>query len=157
LPASLRDRIQDLKALHIRERVYDRPNRFTDLQDGDMCTVHDVVRSSPSTGQKYLFVNQAWTPQVIGLSEVDSDALLSELRKYLYAPSNVYEHRWANGDIVLWDNLAVQHARGLAGTGVRTLQRVTITNLSYAEQYPTDLGINTSLSNREMMLAQPEG
>lgn len=156
LPAALRERAQGLKALHVRERVYDRPNLFTDLQDGDMCMVHDVVRTSSATGQEYLFVNQAWTPQVIGLSEADSGALLRELHEYLYAPDNVYEHRWADGDIVLWDNLAVQHARGLAGSGVRTLQRVTITNLSYAEQYPTDLGINTSLSNREMMLAQPE-
>jgi alpha-ketoglutarate-dependent taurine dioxygenase len=151
LPDALRRRIAGLKALHIRERVYDRPNRLTDLEEGDMCTVHDVVRSDPETGRKYVFVNQAWTPQVIGLAEAESQDLLRELQQYLYADDNIYEHKWAEGDIVLWDNLALQHARGQAGHGVRTLQRVTITNLSYAEQYPTDLGINASLSNREML------
>jgi taurine dioxygenase len=151
LPQPLRDRIAGLKALHVRERVYDRPNLLTDLQDGDMCMVHDVVRSARETGRKYVFVNQAWTPQVIGLDEGEGQALLRELQTFLYAEDNVYEHQWGEGDIVLWDNLAVQHARGLAGAGVRTLQRVTITDLSYAEQYPTDLGINSSLSNREML------
>lgn len=151
LPDALRRRVAGLKALHVRERVYDRPNRLTDLEDGDMCTVHDVVRTDSETGRKYLFVNQAWTPQIIGLAESESQDLLGELQQYLYAEDNVYEHKWAEGDILLWDNLALQHARGRAGNGIRTLQRVTITNLSYAEQYPTDLGINTSLSNREML------
>jgi taurine dioxygenase len=154
LPEALRERIAGLKALHVRERVYDRPNLLTDLQDGDMCTVHDVVRADPETGRKYLFVNQAWTPQVIGLAQAESQALLAELQRHFYAEDNVYEHKWAEGDILLWDNLALQHARGLAGEGVRTLQRVTITNLSYLEQYPTDLGINTSLSNSEMLAPQ---
>ena len=151
LPDALRGRIEGMKALQVRERVFDRPNRLTDLQAGDMCTVHDIVRTDPATGRKYLFVNQAWTAQVIGLTEEESQALLDQLYGYFYADGEVYEHRWSEGDIVLWNNLALQHARGEAGTGTRTLQRVTITDLSYAEQYPTDVGINTSLSNREML------
>lgn len=153
LPEALKQRIAGLKALHVRERVYDRRNRLTDLEEGDMCTVHAVVREAAATGRKYLFVNQAWTAQIIGLSEVDENALMLELHDHFYAQDNVYKHAWAEGDIVLWDNLAVQHARGKAGTGVRTLQRVTITRLGYADQYPTDLGIGESLGNREMLAA----
>ena len=155
LPEALRNRIAGLKALQVRERVLDRPNRLTDLQAGDMCTVHDIVRTDAATGRKYLFVNQAWTALVIGLTESESQELLDELFGYFYADDEVYEHSWAEGDIVLWDNLALQHARGKAGAGTRTLQRVTITELSYAEQYPTDVGINTSLSNREMLAPEP--
>jgi hypothetical protein len=33
------------------------------------------------------------------------------------------------------------NARGAAETGVRTLQRIVITELGYAEQYPTGVGI----------------
>lgn len=151
LPAALKDRVDKLKGLHVRERVYDRRNRLTDLEEGDMCTVHSVVREDRATGRKYLFVNQAWTAQIIGLSDEEEEALLAELFPYLYSDDNVYEHRWAEGDIVLWDNLGIQHSRGLAGTGVRTLQRVTIASLGYADQYPTDLGIGQSLGNREML------
>ena len=51
LPADLRERIAGMKALHVRERVFDRTNRLTDLVEGDMCTVHDVVRLSRETGR----------------------------------------------------------------------------------------------------------
>lgn len=151
MPEALRQQIADLKALHVRERVFDRTNRLTDLQDGDMCSVHDVVRVSPHTGRKYLFVNQAWTALIIGLPEAEGRALQDELSGYFYAEDAVYEHKWAQGDLVLWDNLAVQHARGVAGVGARTLQRVTITELGYADQYPTDVGIGTSLGNQVML------
>ena len=66
----------------------------------------------------------------------------------------IYGHRWATGDLVLWDNLAVQHARGAAGTGVRTLQRVTIAELGYESQYPSDLrAIYEGLHNEALLRA----
>lgn len=151
LPQALKDRVADMKALQIRERVWDRRNELTDLVAGDVCTVHDVVRRQPGTGRPYLFVNENLTPCIIGLSPEDSRALLDELFGYYYAPENVFEHRWVQGDIVIWDNLSLQHARGTAGTGTRTLQRVTITELGYAEQYPTDVGIYDQLGNAEML------
>ena len=154
LPMVLRDRITGMKALHVRERVYDRPTRLTDLQSGDICTVHDVVRADPETGRKYLFVNQAWTDSIIGLPETESRALLGELYSHFYAEGEIYEHKWTDGDLVLWNNLALQHARGLAGEGVRTLQRVTITQLGYAQQYPTDVGIYDELHNDAMLAEQ---
>ena len=154
LPADLRRRIEGLRALHVRERVFDRPNRLTDMVEGDMCTVHDVVRTNPETGRKYLFVNQAWTALIIGLSQADSDALHEEISRHFYADAGIYEHRWAPGDLVLWDNLAVQHARGAAGTGVRTLQRVTIAELGYEAQYPTDMrAIYEGLHNETLLEA----
>lgn len=151
LPQGLKERIAGMKALHVRERVFDRRNRLTDLQEGDVCTVHDIVQRQPGTGRPYLFVSENLTPTIIGLSEADNAALLEELFDYFYAEDNVWEHRWAKGDIVIWDNLTLQHARGLAGSGTRTLQRVTITDLGYAEQYPTDVGIYDELGNEEML------
>lgn len=151
LPQALKERIDGMKALHVRERVFDRRNRLTDLQEGDVCTVHDIVRRQPETGRPYLFVSENLSPCIIGLSEADSQALLEELFGYIYAADNVFEHRWVKGDIVIWDNLTLQHARGLAGTGTRTLQRVTIAELGYTAQYPTDVGIYDALGNETML------
>lgn len=152
LPAELRHRLDGMKALHVRERVFDRPNRLTDMLEGDMCTVHDIVRANPETGRKYLFVNQAWTALIIGLDEAGSDALLDEINRHFYAVGAIHEHRWAKGDLVLWDNLAVQHARGAAGNGVRTLQRVTIAELGYEKQYPSDMrAIYEGLHNNALL------
>ncbi len=154
LPEALRQRIEGMRALHIRERVLDRPNRLTDLIEGDMCTVHDVIRTDPE-GRRYLFVNQAWTALIIGLSQAESDALHDEINRHFYAVGEVYEHEWAAGDLVLWDNQAIQHARGEAGTGVRTLQRVTIAELGYEAQYPHDMrAIYEDLHNNVMLASK---
>lgn len=155
LPDAMRQRIAGMKALHVRERVFDRTNRLTDLVEGDMCTVHDVVRTDPATGRKYLFVNQAWTALIIGLPDDEGRALQEELNRHFYAEGEIYEHRWTEGDMVIWNNLAVQHSRGETGQGVRTLQRVTIAEFSYAQQYPTDMrAIYQELHNDTLLEAE---
>lgn len=139
LPEATRRRIAGMKALHVRERVFDRTNRLTDLIEGDMCTVHDVVRVDPATGRQYLFINQAWTALIIGLPEAEGLALQDELNRHFYVQGEIHEHKWAEGDLVIWNNLAIQHSRGETGHGARTLQRVTIAELGYEQQYPTDM------------------
>jgi taurine dioxygenase len=53
--------------------------------------------------------------------------LLHEVYDHLYAPTNVYEHRWRNGDIIIWDNIALQHMRGnIENCGKRLMQRVIV-------------------------------
>lgn len=138
LSPALRGRIEGLNALQVRERVEGRRNRLTDMQPGDLCTLHPVV-GRRSDGRPYLFVNQAMTAAIVGLAEADSEALIEELLAQLYVEDEIYEHVWATGDIVIWDNLAVQHARKPLGPGARTLQRVTLAEIGYWEQWPTDL------------------
>ena len=138
LPAALRARIDGLNALQVRERVEGRRNRLTDMLPGDLCSLHPVAPRRED-GRRYLFVNQAMTAHVVGLSEAESEALIEELLSHLYAEDEIYEHVWTRGDIVIWDNLAVQHARKPLGPGARTLQRVTIAEIGYWDQWPTDL------------------
>ena len=151
LPQALRDRIAGLNALQVKQRFSDRANRLTDLQPGDLCTVHPVVKLQEQAGRPYLFVNQNMTALVIGLSAEESDDLLRELYAALYVRDDVYEHAWRPGDLVLWDNLAVQHARGRISADARTLQRVSITDLSYAQQYAADLGIRAAYGNAALL------
>ncbi|MDE2410143.1 MAG: TauD/TfdA family dioxygenase [Sphingomonadales bacterium] len=151
LPDGLKQRLAGLKALHVRERVLDRPTRLDDLLDGDICAVHSLVRTNKTTKRKYLFINQAWMDHVIGLGAEENAALLKELSARFYADDNVYEHRWQPGDLVIWDNLALNHARGPATEGTRTLQRTTITEFGYLEQYPAGLAIAEELHNETML------
>jgi taurine dioxygenase len=101
--------------------------------------VHAVVGHQQGTGRRYVFVNPVATDSIIGLAEAESETLLAELFDHLYADEDVYRHDWRLGDIVVWDNLAVQHARDDASRARRTLQRVTIAELGYADQYPLDV------------------
>jgi taurine dioxygenase len=139
LPHKLKARIEGMKAVFARPRAPEQPMRLADSWSGDNCAIHALVQRQRGTGRPYLFLNIQQAGLLIGLSEVDSDALREELCSYLYAPENVYDHRWRNGDLVLWDNRAFNHARDKVSTGVRTLRRVTVARLGYDQQYPADL------------------
>lgn len=139
LPEDLKARIDGLNALHVRARAFTRRTRLTDLLPSDNCAVHALVGRQKETERCYIFACMDMAGCVIGMSEEESDALLEELFGYLYAKDNVYEHAWRQGDIIIWDNLAVQHARSEIQGGKRTLQRVTIAEYGYWDQYPVDL------------------
>jgi taurine dioxygenase len=84
-----------------------------------------------------LYVNLLATDCIFGLEPDRSDELLTELFAELYAPDRVYEHFWHNGDLIVWDNLAMQHSRGdVAAVGARTLQKFTGGPVSLLEQFP---------------------
>ena len=68
-----------------------------------------VVRTHPVTGRKALFVNEAHTSHVVGLPAGEGDALLAELYAHIVRPDFIYTHRWQPGDLLMWDNCAVQH------------------------------------------------
>jgi taurine dioxygenase len=68
-----------------------------------------IVRTHPVTGRKGLFVNEAHTSHIVGLPQAESDALLSELYQHIVKPEFQYRHSWRPGDLLMWDNAAVQH------------------------------------------------
>jgi taurine dioxygenase len=81
------------------------PEQLASVPDTEM----DVVRVHPVTGRKGLFVNEGHTSHLTGMSRAASDALLAELYAHVTQPEFVYCHRWREGDLLMWDNIAVQH------------------------------------------------
>jgi taurine dioxygenase len=138
LSAAQRERIDGLNSIQMRTRIIDGRNRLTDAKPTDNCAVQAVVPRQVGTGRPYLFTGETHTAAIIGLAEADSEALLEELFSVLYAEDNIYDHEWRPGDLVLWDNLAIQHGRKPVTGGVRTLQRVSIGPFAYWDQYPVD-------------------
>ena len=68
-----------------------------------------VVRTHPVTGRKALFVNEAHTSHLVGMDRQEGDRLLAGLYRHLVRPEFTYRHRWQAGDLLMWDNCAVQH------------------------------------------------
>ncbi len=68
-----------------------------------------IVRTHPVTGRKGLFVNEAHTSHIVGMPQAESDALLDELYRHIVKPEFQYRHTWQPGDLLMWDNAAVQH------------------------------------------------
>jgi taurine dioxygenase len=68
-----------------------------------------VVRTHPVTGRKALFVNEAHTSRLVGLPPDEGERLLDELCRHVSRPEFRYTHHWRAGDLLMWDNCAVQH------------------------------------------------
>jgi taurine dioxygenase len=68
-----------------------------------------VVRTHPVTKRKGLFVNEAHTSHISGMPREDSDMLLAQLYRHIVRPEFIYTHTWRAGDLLIWDNCAVQH------------------------------------------------
>ena len=68
-----------------------------------------VVRTHPVTKRKSLFVNEAHTSQIAGMPKEESERLLNELYRHIVRPEFIYTHSWRAGDLLMWDNAAVQH------------------------------------------------
>jgi taurine dioxygenase len=68
-----------------------------------------VVRTHPVTKRKGLFVNEGHTSHLVGMPREESDRLLAQLYAHITQPRFQYWHSWRPGDLLMWDNVAVQH------------------------------------------------
>ena len=86
-------------------------------------------------GVATLFACLQHTDRILGLPRDESDALLEEIFAHLYHASNVVEHVWQPNDLVIWDNLTVQHARPDPTPAPRTLRRYHVSDVDLTEDY----------------------
>lgn len=107
-------------------------------EDADLspiqATEHPVVKVVPHTGKKALFVNEFNTSHIVeyGPRSEAGEALLQTLFAALYDEANLYIHQYQNDDLVLFNNLAVQHARiGQIDRNPRTLRRLVLQSLNW--------------------------
>jgi taurine dioxygenase len=72
-------------------------------------TPHPAILAHPVSGEAALYLGRRRNAYVMGLEVADSERLLDEL--WSYVETAVYRHRWALGDLVLWDNRTTMHRR----------------------------------------------
>ena len=72
-------------------------------------TPHPVVIEHPVTREPALYLGRRRNAYLMGLERAESERLLDQLWSCVEA--SVYRHRWAVGDLVLWDNRATMHRR----------------------------------------------
>lgn len=93
------------------------------------CSIHPLITTHPVTGQKHIFANPSHTYEIIDIDggKPASDVILKDLFSYTRSNEVIYEHVWQDGDLVLWDNRAVQHrASGCPESKPRKLIRTTV-------------------------------
>ena len=138
LPEPLKARIASLRARHIYSYArVSGDHRVTpdELEDDrGVQAVHPIAWLHPETGSKVLFVNEFMTHEIVDLPSEESNALLDELLRYIRDESVIYRHPWRLGDLVIWDNRSLQHARtNFDPSERRTLRRVPIAESDHAQ------------------------
>jgi alpha-ketoglutarate-dependent taurine dioxygenase len=116
LPDDLRARVEGLYAIHGQDASYqERSGGDADVllpKFAEKETIRlPIAHRHPRTGATLLFVTPQFTQRIDGLSDEDSEALLGELFDHLYRPEVEVQHAWRERDLVMWDNIALQHAR----------------------------------------------
>jgi len=113
IPKSLLERIKRLDIKH--DGTYDSGGyvrkgmtRSNDPRTS-VGTPHPVVIRHPVSGDSALYLGRRLNAYVVGLPLEESERLLDEVWSYVEAA--VYKHRWALGDLVLWDNRTTMHRR----------------------------------------------
>ena len=136
LRAALEGRLQDMIAPH-----YTRLDRITCESPDPEALKHGTmpaIMAHPRTGEAVLWVNAMQTARLHGMDWRASRDILLEVFRHLYAPEYVLRHDWRKGDIVIWDNVSLQHSRGnVEQVGRRVLQRVIVGRAGVAPHVET--------------------
>ena len=102
------------------ERIRDASLRFPPIEV-------PVIKRHPESGRKVIFVNEAHTSHLLGVSKVASQHLLGLLYDLIKTPEVQARWAWQPGDIAIWDNRQVQHyAARDYGQARRRIHRVTL-------------------------------
>jgi alpha-ketoglutarate-dependent taurine dioxygenase len=81
-----------------------------------------VLLSHPHTGRYALYLND-FASRLVGLESADSEAQMARVRKHLDTFAPRYLHHWQPGDILIWDNVGLQHRRNAVPGGQRRIMR----------------------------------
>ena len=94
-----------------------------DYHSENMCTLktphspnaprysHPLARFHPETGNRSLYLNRFMTDHVVDMDPDESQNLLDELFDHMEQEEFIYEHPWKVGDLAIWDNRCLLHAR----------------------------------------------
>lgn len=135
LPEALKQRIEDLVALHHygNRDDLDKSSRtvasvLSEEQEQKMDWVrHRVVRRHPVTGRKALYAVSGSSFGIDGMPRDESRALLDELKAHATQAKYQLRLKYGVGDLVIWDNASLLHSATLTDPeDPRTLWRITV-------------------------------
>ena len=112
VPDNLKAKLEGRKVLQIhdykrRERIDIYGSDITDMLQQEQ----PIFVTHPATGRKALYISRLMSARIEGLAPEENEDILNQLFDISEDPSIVFEHEWAPGDLVMWDNYASIHMR----------------------------------------------
>jgi alpha-ketoglutarate-dependent 2,4-dichlorophenoxyacetate dioxygenase len=111
LPAWLQQRVRGLRAVHyaLHSRFMLGATHYTEAQRAALPPVEwPLVQTDPRSGRTVLFVG-VHACEIPGMTLAEGRMLLADLLEHATRREHVYQHRWAVGDLVMWDNTTTVH------------------------------------------------
>jgi taurine dioxygenase len=140
MPKALVERIRSLDIKH--DGTYDsggyvrRGMTPSDDPRTSVGTSHPAVIEHPVSRAPALYLGRRRNAYVMGLELAESEHLLDEM--WSYVETAVYRHRWALGDLVLWDNRTTMHRRDAFDPKARrVMHRTQIKGSNAPERAPS--------------------
>ncbi|MEU3199953.1 TauD/TfdA family dioxygenase [Streptomyces sp. NPDC006996] len=115
LSAPLRRLADELHCRHDARKLYPewlRPDADPELRERLLSTkpvTHPMVMRDARTGRKSLLLNPNCVTGIVGLSQFESDTLLSLFTTHALIPERTVRWRWEEGDIAIWSNPRLLH------------------------------------------------
>ncbi|NKC12803.1 MAG: TauD/TfdA family dioxygenase [Gammaproteobacteria bacterium] len=110
LPVAIRAELEGVRVVH--SWALSRDNAGKIISEAERLDAppmsHPLARPHPDTGRRALFVG-AHASHLEGLPLAPGRARIEALETHATHPSNVYQHRWAPGDVIMWDNRCLLH------------------------------------------------
>lgn len=112
LPGEVQEQIATLRSKHVHESSRS-PRSFAKLSAEEMARIPNVVQPlvirHPVSGAPALYLNTGRMEGIEGMEPDAGHALINKLYQHAIQPRYEYRHRWAVGDLVIWDNRSVMH------------------------------------------------
>ena len=118
LPAEIKTRLKGRTATHdfakfwdmMRARPGSRRAPLTPEQRAKKPPVSQpIFRTHPVTGRTVLYCNPGYATRIDGMPEAESAQLLRFLFQHQEQEKYFYAHQWAQGDVLMWDNIGTVH------------------------------------------------
>jgi taurine dioxygenase len=118
LPAEIKTRLKGRTATHdfakfwdmMRARPASRRAPLTPEQRAKKPPVSQpIFRTHPITGRMVLYCNPGYATRIDGMPEAESAELLRFLFEHQEQEKYFYAHQWAQGDVLMWDNIGTMH------------------------------------------------
>jgi Probable taurine catabolism dioxygenase len=118
LPEELKQELQGLTVTHDfnkfwemmrREKGSTRPALTEEQRKRKPPVSHPIFLIHPITGKKVLYANPGYAIRINELSESRSAEVLEFLFEHQLQEKYRYRHQWAEGDVLMWDNMGTIH------------------------------------------------
>ena len=105
------------------------PGKVADDLKATPPVIQPMVRVHAETGRRALYLNEAVTYGIVGMTREESQPLLEFLFRHSVRPEFTYRHYWRLHDLVFWDNRCAMHLapKDYDAGQIRQMCRTTLT------------------------------